>query len=71
MNQPFTIERPAGGGKAFARGLGMLVLAVIAVLIAASSPSCIRTGHVGVVSWIARKRRPSTRRWGRRTPTSC
>ena len=54
MNQPFTIERPAGGGKAFVRGIGMLVLAVMAVIIAASSTSCVRTGHVGVVSLFGR-----------------
>ena len=54
MSEPFTIGRSAGGGKAFVRGIGMLVLAVMAVITAASSTSCVRTGHVGVVSMFGR-----------------
>lgn len=54
MTQPFSIERSAGGGKAFVRGVGMLVLAAIAVIVAVSSTSCVRTGHVGVVSMFGR-----------------
>jgi prohibitin 1 len=54
MREPFTLERSAGGGKAFVRGIGMLLLAVLAVITAASSTSCVRTGHVGVVSMFGR-----------------
>ena len=45
---------PARGGKTFIRGAGMLVLLVIAVVVAFSSTSCVRTGHVGVVSIFGR-----------------
>ena len=54
MTQPFSIERSAGRGKTFVRGIGMLVLAAIAVIVAVSSTSCVRTGHVGVVSMFGR-----------------
>ena len=54
MREPFTIERAGGGGKAFVRGIGMLVLIGILVLVAFSSTSCVRTGHVGVVSVFGR-----------------
>jgi regulator of protease activity HflC (stomatin/prohibitin superfamily) len=54
MREPFTIEHSAGGGKTLIRGAGMLLLAAIAVTIAISSMSCVRTGHVGVVSVFGR-----------------
>ena len=54
MRNDFTIDHAARGGKAFIRGAGMLVLLVIAVVIAFSSTSCVRTGHVGVVSIFGR-----------------
>jgi prohibitin 1 len=54
MREPFTIEHSAGGGRAFIRGAGMLVLVAIAGIIALSSTSCVRTGHVGVVSIFGR-----------------
>jgi regulator of protease activity HflC (stomatin/prohibitin superfamily) len=54
MREPFTIERAGGGGKAFVRGVGMLVLLGILVIVAFSSTSCVRTGHVGVVSVFGR-----------------
>jgi prohibitin 1 len=44
MREPFTIVR----------GVGMLVLLAIAVLVASSATSCVRTGHVGVVSVFGR-----------------
>jgi prohibitin 1 len=54
MREPFTVDRSAHGGSTLARGLGMLVLLVIAIIAAASSTSCIRTGHVGVVTLFGR-----------------
>jgi regulator of protease activity HflC (stomatin/prohibitin superfamily) len=55
MREPFTIEHTGGGaGRTFVRGLGSLVLIVVAVIIAFSSTSCVRTGHVGVVSVFGR-----------------
>jgi prohibitin 1 len=54
MREPFTIDHSVGGGRAFIRGAGMLVLVVIAGIIALSSTSCVRTGHVGVVSIFGR-----------------
>jgi regulator of protease activity HflC (stomatin/prohibitin superfamily) len=54
MRNDFTIDHAARGGKAFIRGAGMLVLLVVAVVIAFSSTSCVRTGHVGVVSIFGR-----------------
>ena len=53
MREPFTIDH-ARAGKTFVRGIGMLMLAGIAVVIALSSTSCVRTGHVGVVSVFGR-----------------
>ena len=55
MRGPFSIERADGGGvKGFIRGVGMLLLMGIAVLVAFSSTSCVRTGHVGVVTLFGR-----------------
>jgi prohibitin 1 len=54
MREPFTIEQSVGGGRAFIRGAGMLLLAGVALIIALSSTSCVRTGHVGVVSIFGR-----------------
>ena len=51
----FTIEG-AGGGSAnsFVRGFGTLLLVGVAVIVAFSSTSCVRTGHVGVVTVFGR-----------------
>ena len=54
MREPFTIEHSVGGGRAFIRGAGTILLLVVAVIIALSSTSCVRTGHVGVVSIFGR-----------------
>ena len=54
MREPFTIEHSVGGGRTFMRGAGMLLLLIIGVIIAISSTSCVRTGHVGVVSIFGR-----------------
>ena len=54
MREPFTLEHSGGGGKALVRGVGMLLLVGIAVIIALSSTSCVRTGHVGVVTVFGR-----------------
>ena len=54
MREPFTIEHSAGGGKTFVRGIGILVLLVAVVIVASSATSCVRTGHVGVVSVFGR-----------------
>jgi prohibitin 1 len=48
------IDYSAPGGKTFIRGAGMLVLLVIAGVITIASTSCVRTGHVGVVSIFGR-----------------
>ena len=53
MREPFTIDH-AKAGKTFIRGFGMVMLAGIAVILALSSTSCVRTGHVGVVSLFGR-----------------
>ena len=55
MPGAFTIER-AGGGRArtLVRGVGTLLLIGIAVTVAFSSTSCVRTGHVGVVTMFGR-----------------
>ena len=54
MREPFTIEHSAGGGRTLVRGVGVLVLLVFAVIVASSATSCVRTGHVGVVSVFGR-----------------
>ena len=54
MREPFTIEHGVSGGRNFLRGAGMLVLLIVLVIIAFSSTSCVRTGHVGVVSIFGR-----------------
>jgi len=54
MREPFSIEHSAGGGRTFVRGVGMLVLLAAAVIVASSATSCVRTGHVGVVSVFGR-----------------
>ena len=54
MREPFTIEHGVSGGKTFLRGAGMLVLLIVVVIVAFSSTSCVRTGHVGVVSIFGR-----------------
>ena len=53
MREPFTIEHTPGG-RTFLRGAGTLVLLILVVVLAASSMSCVRTGHVGVVSIFGR-----------------
>jgi len=54
MREPFTIEHGGSTGKTFIRGAGMLVLLIVLVIVAFSSMSCVRTGHVGVVSIFGR-----------------
>jgi regulator of protease activity HflC (stomatin/prohibitin superfamily) len=54
MREPFTIEHSSGGGRTIVRGLAMLVLIGIAIIGALSSTSCVRTGHVGVVTMFGR-----------------
>ena len=53
MREPFTIEHN-GGGRTLIRGAGVLLLAGLAMIVALSSTSCVRTGHVGVVSVFGR-----------------
>ena len=53
MREPFTIET-GRGSKNFVRGIGTLLLLVIVGILALSSTSCVRTGHVGVVSVFGR-----------------
>jgi prohibitin 1 len=54
MREPFTLESSSGGGKGLVRGLGMLILLVLGVIVASSATSCVKTGHVGVVSVFGR-----------------
>jgi prohibitin 1 len=55
MREPFTLEHSTGGRSgSFVRATGVLVLLVLAAIIALSSTSCVRTGHVGVVSTFGR-----------------
>jgi prohibitin 1 len=54
MREPFTIEHSVGGGRSFIRGAGTILLLVVAAIIALSSTSCVRTGHVGIVSIFGR-----------------
>jgi prohibitin 1 len=55
MREPFTIEPSGrGGGRTVIRGAGVLLLLVVAGMLALSSTSCVRTGHVGVVSVFGR-----------------
>ena len=55
MGEPFTIKRAgSGGAKTVVRSVGTLALIGVAVIVAFSSTSCVRTGHVGVVSIFGR-----------------
>ena len=54
MREPFTLEQPSGGGKGFVRGVGMLLLLVAGIMLASSATSCVKTGHVGVVTLFGR-----------------
>lgn len=54
MREPFTIEHASGGGRTLVRGAGVLVLLVVGLIAASSATSCVRTGHVGVVSVFGR-----------------
>jgi prohibitin 1 len=53
MREPFTIEHSAGG-RTFLRATGTLVLLILVAIVALSSTSCVRTGHVGVVTLFGR-----------------
>jgi prohibitin 1 len=54
MREPFTLEHSSGGGKGLVRGVGMLILLVAGIILASSATSCVKTGHVGVVSVFGR-----------------
>ena len=54
MREPFTIEHSGRAGRTFVRGAGSLLLLGIAVIMLFSSTSCVRTGHVGVVTLFGR-----------------
>lgn len=55
MREPFTLEHSTvGRGGSFVRATGTLVLLILLVILALSSTSCIRTGHVGVVTLFGR-----------------
>ena len=56
MREPFSLERSAGGGRSgsFVRATGVLVLLILVVIVTLSSTSCVRTGHVGVVTLFGR-----------------
>src|SRR3954471_13706269 len=55
MRETFSIEGTgSSAGRTLARGAGTLVLLVIGLVLASSSTSCVRTGHVGIVSIFGR-----------------
>ena len=55
MREPFTIEHSTGGrGGSFLRASGILILLVLAGILGLASTSCVRTGHVGVVTVFGR-----------------
>jgi regulator of protease activity HflC (stomatin/prohibitin superfamily) len=55
MREPFTIEHSSGGrGGSILRAGGVLVLLILAGIVALASTSCVRTGHVGVVTVFGR-----------------
>jgi prohibitin 1 len=55
MREPFTIEHSTGGrGGSVLRASGVLVLLLLLGIMALSSTSCVRTGHVGVVTLFGR-----------------
>jgi prohibitin 1 len=55
MREPFAIRADSGGAaRTVARGFGILVLVVVALAVALSATSCVRTGHVGVVTMFGR-----------------
>jgi prohibitin 1 len=56
MREPFSLERSAGGGRSgsFVRATGVLVLLILVAIVTLSSTSCVRTGHVGIVTLFGR-----------------
>jgi prohibitin 1 len=55
MREPFTIEHPTGGrGGSLVRAGGVAVLLILAGALGLASTSCVRTGHVGVVTVFGR-----------------
>ena len=55
MRGPFTIQRADGGSaRSFVRGIGTLFVLGTVAIVALSSTSCVRTGHVGVVTMFGR-----------------
>ena len=54
MREPFSIEPAGRAGRTLLRGAGTLILLGIAGIMALSSTSCVRTGHVGIVSVFGR-----------------
>ena len=55
MRGPFTIQRADGGSaRSFVRGIGTLFVIGTVAIVAFSSTSCVRTGHVGVVTMFGR-----------------
>src|SRR5215471_5163227 len=54
MRERFTVDTSGTAGRVAARGIGMVLLFGVAVVIALSSASCVRTGHVGVVTLFGR-----------------
>jgi prohibitin 1 len=59
MREPFTLEQSSGdgspiAGKGLVRGVGMIILLVAGIMLASSATSCVKTGHVGVVSVFGR-----------------
>src|SRR3954470_25067534 len=55
MRETFSIEGTgSSAGRTLARGAGTLVLLVIGLVLASSATSCVRTGHVGIVSVFGR-----------------
>jgi regulator of protease activity HflC (stomatin/prohibitin superfamily) len=55
MSERFTMTRTGGSARrTAARGIGLIVLLLVSVVAGLSSTSCVRTGHVGVVTMFGR-----------------
>ena len=54
MRERFTVEGSGGARRAVARSAGVVLLCAVGLVVALSSTSCVRTGHVGVVTLFGR-----------------
>jgi len=54
MRERFTVETSGGARRAVARSAAVVLLCAVGLVVALSSTSCVRTGHVGVVTMFGR-----------------